>query len=217
MNILSLLQHDPISALAFLLSIVLAITVHEFAHAWTAWKLGDDTPYLMGRVSLSPFAHLDPIGSIAFLLIGFGWGKPVLYNPMRLSKRVYELFIALAGPASNLLLGIFLNLLVVVLAHFHLNVINLDFLRLAAFVNVLLASFNMLPIPPLDGSSIIAYFWPEYRSLLGGQLGLIVLLALILIPVGAHGESLISLLVVPVRELFSHITTLFGLLGSYGF
>lgn len=212
MGLLSLLVSSPFQAIVFLFSIVIAITFHEFAHAWTAYKLGDDTPFLMGRVSLNPLAHLDPIGSIAFLLVGFGWGKPVIYNPMRLTRRVDELFIALAGPISNLLLAVALNALALLMSKTSFTIINPDFLHLAAYVNVILASFNMLPIPPLDGSSIVAYFWPSYRSLLGGQIGLFLLLALIFIPVG--GQTLLSTLMGPILNGFTHISTLFGLLGN---
>ena len=142
----------------FLLSIIMAITVHEFAHAWTANKLGDDTPYLMGRVSLNPLAHLDPIGSLAFLLVGFGWGKPVMINPMRFRNKIDELMVALAGPISNILLALLLNVLAAIMQKTGVHIISPDFLGRAAIISLYLAAFNILPIPPLDGSSIVAYF-----------------------------------------------------------
>jgi len=212
MGILSLLTTRPVEALVFLFSIILAITVHECAHAWTAYKLGDDTPLLMGRVTLNPIAHLDPLGSLTFLLFGFGWGKPVQYNPLRLPRKVDELFIALAGPASNIILAIILSALALTMEHVSTPLIAPSFLRLAAYVNVLLAAFNVLPIPPLDGSSVVAYFFPQYRSVLGGQLGLILLLALIFLPVG--NATLLDSILNPLIHLFQYITTLFGLLGS---
>lgn len=209
MFLLELLKQDPFLAFVFLLAIVVAITVHEFAHAWTAYRLGDDTPHLMGRVSLSPGAHLDPVGSLLFLIAGFGWGKPVMYNPMRLQGKFDELIVALAGPASNLLLAIILNV-VALLAD--LGGISPLPIQIAANVNVMLAAFNMLPIPPLDGSSIVAYFWPPYRSIMGGQIGLIVLLALIFLPAG--NSSLLASLVNPIISGFMAVSNLFGLLGS---
>jgi Zn-dependent protease len=211
MSILALLTESPLLAVLFLAAIIIAVTVHEFAHAWTAYKLGDDTPYLMGRVTLNPLAHLDPIGSLAFLLAGFGWGKPVIYNPMRLQRKSDELLIALAGPFSNLLLAIALNILATYLPQIS-PIFNAAPFQAAALVNIYLAAFNMLPIPPLDGSSIVAFFWPNYRSLAGGQVGLIILLALIFIPVGS--SSLLSQVVTPIIHIFANLTTLFGLLSS---
>ena len=209
MYIASLLQASPAAGLIALLSIVAAITVHEFAHAWVADRLGDDTPSLQGRVTLSPLAHLDPIGSLCFLLVGFGWGKPVIYNPMRLGRKVDELLVALAGPASNLVFAIALNLIAAASGpHFSAFA---ELLHVAAYVNVLLASFNMIPIPPLDGSSIVAYFWPPYRSVMGGQVGLILLLLVIFFP--TQEGSLLTAVLRPIQEAFGTLTTLFGLLG----
>jgi Zn-dependent protease len=211
MNILSLFDNSPLVAIIFLGAIIIAITVHEFAHAWTAYTLGDDTPYLMGRVTLNPLAHLDPLGSLLFLIAGFGWGKPVIYNPMRLKRKADELWVALAGPISNILLAIFLNGLATLLPKIIPGFYAAP-LQLAALVNVYLAAFNMLPIPPLDGSSIIAYFWPEYRSIAGGQIGFVILLFLIFVPVG--GGNLLSTVVEPIIAVFTYITTLFGIIGA---
>jgi Zn-dependent protease len=210
MKILSLLATSPLQALAFLFSIVIAITIHEFAHAWTADRLGDDTPSLQGRVTLNPLAHLDPLGSLMFILLGFGWGKPVIYNPMRLARRSDELLIALAGPVSNLFLATLLNIIAFTLGRY--GWANTELLDLGASLNVLLAAFNMIPIPPLDGSSIIAYFWPEYRSLVGGQIGTIILLAVIFVPVFG-GNTLLGALITPLEVGFTYVTHLFGLLG----
>jgi Zn-dependent protease len=203
---LAALFTNPLLAIAYLFAIVIAITIHEFAHAWTADRLGDDTPRLMGRVTLSPAAHLDPIGSLLFLLIGFGYGKPVVYNPLRLSRRVDELLIALAGPLSNILLAMLLFAARGVVTTFGLEaVFQLELLQLMAEINIVLAAFNMLPVPPLDGSSIIAYFWPEYRSLVGSQLGLMALLILIF-------TGVLSQLVVPLIHIFTVLATLGGIL-----
>lgn len=197
---------DPLWAIVYLVSIVVAITIHEFAHAWTADLLGDDTPGLMGRVTLNPLAHLDPIGSLCFLLLGFGWGKPVIYNPMRLARRLDELWIALAGPLSNILLAIALHALAFLSARYNLTFLSPTILDAVAGTNVLLAAFNMLPIPPLDGSSIVAFFWPDYRSVVGGQIGLVILLLLIF-------TGALSAILTPIIFGFAHVATLFGALG----
>jgi len=201
---------SPIQTLVVLAAIVVAVTVHEFAHAWTAVRLGDDTPLHQGRVTLNPASHLDLWGSICFVVAGFGWGKPVVYNPMRLSHRRDELLVALAGPASNILLAIIFNILLAVQTHSGITVIYPAFLELAALVNIYLAAFNLIPIPPLDGSSILAYFWPAYRSIVGGQIGLVILLLLIL-PLGFSG-SILSTILNPVIGVIYWITHLFGLL-----
>jgi Zn-dependent protease len=210
MNILSLLTESPVAAFAFLLAIIFALTVHEFAHAWTADKLGDDTPYLQGRVTLNPLAHLDPLGSLLFLLVGFGYGKPVQYNPNNLRNHGDELKIALAGPLSNLILAVIFKLLAVLQVATGVTVINGDILGLVAIINIYLAAFNMLPIPPLDGSSIIAHFWPEYRGMVGGQIGMLLLLILIFMPF--PGGNLLQGIVGPINNAFDILTSLFGLL-----
>lgn len=203
MTLFTLLLSSPLQALAFIFALIIAITIHECAHAWTADRLGDDTPRLQGRVTLNPFAHLDPIGSVAFLLVGFGWGKPVIYNPMRLARRSDELLIALAGPASNIILAILLNTVV----HFFSGspFVSGEILAIIIQINVVLAAFNMIPIPPLDGSAIVAYFWPEYRSMMGGQIGLVILLLLIV-------SGLLGTIMQPLLAGFTSLTHLFGLL-----
>lgn len=203
MPFLELFKGDLILTLVKILALVAGVTIHEFAHAWTANKLGDDTPRLQGRVSLNPAAHLDPLGSLMFILVGFGWGKPVLYNPIRLKRRVDELLIALAGPFSNILFAIFLNILAAFTRTY--NPAFSDFLSLAALISALLGAFNMLPLPPLDGSSIIAYFWPPYRSLFGGQIGLLIIFFLIF-------TGILGTLMLPLMDIFSNISHLFGLI-----
>ena len=209
MFILQLFSQPLPIALATLFGLIIGITIHEFAHAWVAYRLGDDTPHLQGRVTLNPMAHLDPIGTLLLLVLGFGWGRPVIYNPLRLSRKIDELLIALAGPASNLALALVLNLMIYGLSR--ANLLHTDILTPIANFNILLASFNLLPLPPLDGSSIIAYFWPPYRSLLGGQVGLIVLLVVVFFPVPVYG-NIITIFITPVIFFFTHLTHLFGLI-----
>ncbi len=204
---LSNIISNPLAGIVFILAIVLAISVHECAHAWTAWKLGDQTPLLDGRVTLNPASHIDPIGALLFLFLGFGYGRPVVYNPMRLHRKIDELLVALAGPASNILLALIFNIFIAIEIHTGTNFIDTSILGLVVLVNLSLAAFNMIPIPPLDGSSIVAYFWPEYRSIVGGQLGIVFLLLILILP-GNFLGSIIN----PIINTFSWISTLFGLI-----
>ena len=208
MNILSSLFTNPIDTLITLLALVVAVSVHEFAHAWAAVQLGDDTPRHQGRLTLNPAAHLDPIGSLFFILVGFGWGKPVQYNPMFLKRRSDELLIALAGPASNLLLAIVFNLLAVVLSKIS-PLANLGPLITMSNWNILLAAFNCTPIPPLDGSAVVAYFYPPYRSLIGSQIGLVLLLIVVFVPF-LGGNTILDFILGPVQNFLFHLTHLFG-------
>ena len=157
---------SPNVIVATLIAFVVAITVHEFSHAWSALMLGDDTAQRQGRVTLNPLAHLDPIGSIGLLLIvvagfGIGWGRPVPINPNRLrGGQRGSAVTALAGPLSNVVLaGLFANPL-----RFGVSApesVDL-FVRQFVFVNLLLASFNLIPIPPLDGHKILTGFLPAF-------------------------------------------------------
>lgn len=145
---------------SLIIALTLAITVHEFAHAWMGWRLGDPTAKYAGRLTLNPLAHLDPLGTLLLLLAGFGWGKPVPYNPHNLKHpRRDSLLIALAGPISNFLLALFFS---IIFKHFYLGEEGSWFFILFYFliyVNLVLMVFNLLPIPPLDGSQILTSLW----------------------------------------------------------
>lgn len=214
MHIIQLFQQfGSALTIAFMVAFVAAISVHEWAHAYVATKLGDDTPRLYGRVTLDPRAHIDPIGGLLFLLVGFGWGRPVIYNPLRLKGRFDELWIALAGPAVNLLFALACNIIALGLTSFATHTGSaptavgnfIGIVRLVADINVMLAAFNLLPIPPLDGSSIIAAIWPEFRSLFAGQIGLVILLVLLFFP-GSGGTTLLSSILDPILHFFTIIT-----------
>jgi Zn-dependent protease len=156
----NLLFQNPLSLLIFAIALLAAVTIHEFAHAWVADKLGDPTPRLSGRLTLNPLAHLDPIGTLALLIARIGWGKPVPIDPYNLNNpRRDTALISLAGPASNLVLTVLLSLLIKILGS-QLVIVNY-LITQVMILNVGLAIFNLLPIPPLDGSKILVGFLPQ--------------------------------------------------------
>ena len=178
--------------LTYLVPILLSLSVHEWAHAWAAWKLGDDTAVRLGRMTLNPIAHIDPVGTLLLPLLGvpFGWAKPVPFNPMNLRDRRWgEIFIALAGPLSNVLLVIlFVGLYKLLLGGYSSVLGDLSqpvhtMLRIGIQLNVILAVFNLIPIPPLDGSHILRNLLPESLAEMYAQIpewmGFVVLLVLI--------------------------------------
>ena len=172
---------------------LLALTIHEFAHGWLANRLGDATARLQGRLTLNPLAHLDPIGTLAIVLIGFGWARPVPVDSRNLrNPRRDMVLIAAAGPASNLLLaaasafcyqtipwgagGVEWTWLLVPLR---------KMFREAVWINVLLTVFNLLPIPPLDGSRVLSGFLPLRHAISYSRLepyGFLIIFLLFLTP-----------------------------------
>jgi Zn-dependent protease len=180
---LYLFQNNPSAAVAFLLGLVIGITVHEAAHATSAYLLGDDTAYREGRVTLNPASHLDVLGSLMLLMAGFGWGKPTPVMPSKLRGGVFgPVAVALAGPVSNLLIVAVCGALFLIPA-FQGGYLALVVV-MTAFTNALLFVFNLIPIPPLDGSKILFPFLP--RALNGfvdfmNQYGPMILFGLILV------------------------------------
>lgn len=151
--------------------ILLAITLHEFAHGYVSWKLGDPTPKQEGRLSLNPLHHLDPIGALCMLVFHMGWAKPVMINPYYYkNKKAGVALVSLAGPLMNILTGI---LSIIILAWMEISVytgslsmngvLNTVYTMLFYFsmLSINLAVFNLIPIPPLDGSKILGIFLPD--------------------------------------------------------
>lgn len=162
MGLISLLTSNPTAFVIIAAALILSLTVHEFAHAYVADKLGDPTPRRYGRVTLNPLSHLDPFGTLLMLLVGFGFAKPVPINPNNLG-RWGTLWVAAAGPISNLLIALLCALLLKVLPHTSLT---MTILLTVLSINVVLAVFNLIPIPLLDGSRILGALVPSLgRSL----------------------------------------------------
>lgn len=188
MLILTLLQSNPLVALAFIVGMVSAITIHEFAHGFVAYRLGDPTAKLAGRLTLNPASHLDPLGTIALLFVGFGWGKPTPFDPFNLRniKRDSAL-ISFAGAASNFLLATLLSLPYLI-AYFTANItpeiLNIyQFLSIAIWINLILGVFNLIPIAPLDGFKVLAGLLPRtwYEDFMQTErYGIFILLAFLL-------------------------------------
>lgn len=203
---LNLLATNPLAFIMAAVGLVVAITIHEFAHAWVADYLGDPTPRVQGRVTLNPLAHLDPIGTIALLIVGFGWGRPVEFDPYNLKNRTRDAaLIALAGPASNILLAIGLAILNNYV--FANSLLISIVLTQIIFINLVLAIFNLIPVAPLDGEKILYALLPrdiayEYHQFMR-QYGMFVLLLLIFPIFG--GVSPISRLISPVINFVAGI------------
>jgi len=163
---------DPIGFIAFIIAIVLGITVHEFMHAYTAHRLGDDTARLLGRLSLNPMAHLDPFGTLLLVLAGFGYGKPVPFNESRLRTAMGVTFVALAGPLANLVLAALCAIPLRFSAASLLGGAYEEILTAIVLWNCVLAIFNLVPIPPLDGANVVygllpprqQYSWRTYQQ-----------------------------------------------------
>lgn len=167
--------------------VLLAISFHELGHAYIAYKLGDPTPKYQGRLTLNPLAHLDPIGAIMLLIFKIGWAKPVLINPNYFKNRQQGvLLVSLAGPAANVILAwVFFNafrFLPNLMPNLALTNTVAFFLLLSVQLNLGLAAFNLLPLPPLDGSKILGTLLPphlEYKYLQWAQYGPLILILLV--------------------------------------
>lgn len=168
------LMYNPLVFVIFFGGLLLAVTVHEASHALIAYRLGDSTAKNQGRLTLNPLAHLDPLGTVMLLLFRFGWGKPVPVNPGNFQNPKVDHFkVALAGPSSNLAVAVVLSLISRLLPF------SFPILDIVIIVNILLAIFNLLPIPPLDGSKVIGLFLGEEAYFELERFGPFILLAVL--------------------------------------
>ncbi|WP_168119313.1 site-2 protease family protein [Paenibacillus sp. HB172176] len=185
----------PLEDLPFIvLALILCFTVHEFAHAFMAYKFGDDTAYKEGRVTLNPVSHLDFLGFFLILIAGFGWAKPVPVRASRFRKpRTMSIIVSAAGPISNFLLGMIGTLVLVYLINSGFIHVGMDrstdaiykFLGYFISYNFLLFVFNLIPLPPLDGYRIVSEFLPlrvRYKVEQNIHWGTIIFLMLVFIP-----------------------------------
>ncbi|OGY10750.1 MAG: hypothetical protein A3H88_02790 [Candidatus Blackburnbacteria bacterium RIFCSPLOWO2_02_FULL_44_9] len=197
---------NPIELLFIVPTLLIAITVHEFAHAYAADRLGDPTPRSQGRLTLNPLAHLDPLGTIMLLLFRFGWGKPVQFDPYNLEKpRQDAAIISFAGPGANFLMAIAASGIAHLSLSQNLNPLLTSFAILFIQYNLFLAVFNLIPVHPMDGGKILIGLLPrdtayELDKTLN-QYGFIILLALIL-PI--FGRPLVWTILGPVLTILMH-------------
>ena len=174
-------------------ALFLSLSIHEFAHAYTAYKLGDMSQKYRGRLTLDPFKHIDIVGFLCIMLCGFGWGKPVQIVDTNFKNRAKgNAIVAFAGPFSNILLAIFFAIVIKILsmtgvlglmATNNIGIILIQMLSVTIYFNIVFAVFNMLPIPPFDGSKVLFYFLPrKYKNIMYTleKYSLIILLVLII-------------------------------------
>ena len=180
---------DPATIIGLLVALLVGITFHEFMHAFVADQLGDHRPRAMGRVSLNPTDHIDPVGALFFVIAGFGWGKPVQFSPYQLrSQRAGAALVGLAGPVSNFVLALLSALaLRLLLSRGGTAEFTLIMLQTLVNLNVVLGVFNLVPIPPLDGSRLLSIVLPQRRQGIVyflDQYGIFILLALLIFAPG---------------------------------
>lgn len=224
-SVISLLS-NPMALLILLYSIpgvLVAITFHEYAHAFAADKLGDDTPRLQGRLSLNPLAHLDPIGSLMLLFVGVGWGKPVQINPNNFNRTISiskgEAIVSAAGPIMNFILAIVFCIVYFVIYKFagtfvdtQIGGIVLSIILSTVYINLGLGIFNLIPMPPLDGSKILKNFLPyRARAWMESNEYLFYMIFLALWIFGILGNIISPLINIVSDLLISGVGKLFGL------
>jgi Zn-dependent protease len=184
-------------------ALIIAFSFHEYAHAWASDRLGDPTPRMRGRLSLNPLVHIDPIGFFMLILFRFGWAKPVEVNPFNYRNREKGYaYVSLAGPGMNLILAFVSTFLLFASARFWPMQALLRFLQYLVMYNIYLAVFNLIPIPPLDGSKLLFFFLPRrvvYRYLdTIQQYGFLILILLI-------SSGVVASVIDPVYTLFRDV------------
>lgn len=180
-------------------AIIIGLTFHEFAHGWVAYRLGDRTAEAHGRLTVNPVAHVDPLGFIMLLLAGFGWAKPVPVNPYNFKGDIKKgmMLVSLAGPATNFILAIAAAVIWGMFAGLRLPYFN-EIMSSMVWINVVLAIFNLIPIPPLDGSKILAGILPGRQEWLDRleSYGPILLIVLVI-----FGFRFLSIIINPIVNI----------------
>lgn len=191
---------DIMSFIAGLPGLILAMAVHEYAHARAAVALGDITPRTTGRLTLNPLAHIDPIGLLMLILAHFGWAKPVMINPRNFKNyKRDDILVSLAGPAANLLLAFLTLVVLLIYSKFFGRMSQGTYLVLQLIVlyNINFAIFNMIPLPPLDGSHILKHFLPAryaYRYAQIERYSFFILIVFVMTPV-------LTYILIPLQQL----------------
>jgi Zn-dependent protease len=204
---------NPLMLLYFIVALLIVITTHEFSHAWVAYHLGDQTPKYQKRLSLNPLRHLDPIGTIMLVLVGFGWGKPVMYNPNNLKHGKFDEFlIAIAGPLSSIILAFIFAIPYRLVANHGVSGLEgtefYNFTNVVTELSLLIAAFNILPIPPLDGSKFLYLFIPENWKYWFERIGTPILFVIIFLSFLTQYNLLINI-ILKIAAWFSYLVRTF--------
>jgi Zn-dependent protease len=207
-EILSSPNHPFLLIASFIIGIIVALTVHEYSHAWAAVKAGDMTPKLAGRLTLNPLAHLDPLGTVFLLLVGFGWGKPVPINPLNFKNpQRSQALISLAGPISNFILAIFFGTILRFLTIYNFtNIYLITILFYIIWINIILGTFNLIPIPPLDGSKVLFAFTSQETAVAIESIGPWILFGLLFLAFFTSFNIFSSVISPIAQDIFKIVT-----------
>jgi Zn-dependent protease len=206
MGLIKLLMSDPAAFVMLAVLLLYSVILHELAHGWVAYRMGDATAKWLGRLTLNPIRHLDPIGTAALMLIGFGWAKPVPVNLENIpapARRKGLILVSAAGVTANMIIAFFALFLLKLIGPEPGSMIH-QVLYLLARINILLAAFNLIPIPPLDGSKILMGFTPESFNRVLYQLepfGFFIVLGLLMLGVLTPVINLFQNVIVAVISL----------------
>lgn len=224
----SIIQYaqNPMELLALLLTlpgVIIAITFHEFAHAYVADKLGDDTPRRQGRITLNPLAHIDPVGVFMLIFVHFGWGKPVEINPTNFNRKrsmtKQEMLVALAGPLMNIIIALILTIILFAINTFAPSftitmtglIISLV-LQMAISVNIGLGIFNLIPLPPLDGSKIFINILPyKAKTWFQDNIQIFYIIFVVLWVTNLMGYIISPVISVVSKGIYELVSAIFGI------